>query len=682
MKSFHYKYRMRQKGVVAVLAVIFLFAVVIFALSQTLGISASNSTDNMLQANSESSLMLAESGLEWGKGKLTSAGNSTDGTACAAIGGASAALATGKRFTLAAAANGCDSLNTNCTTCSITSTGNVGTSSRTITQTFALQAIPGRAGQGTTPVSTVTMTLSNTDTSYSALGIFELGNLREANSKDSNCVSISGGATCTTGWNLDSLNGTGSKSVYSLGAVVDLPASAVTNYAASMYTNKAVLDSGRNFSMTGIAIPALSTTSPKGLGTYWNDTNGGGANPLGLTILKGSASTQTNNGAATTGTSSTCDSAAASGTGTAQTCTHWCWGYDASGNNGANMLVMGLASYTSALGNGATSITFGPWAVPLTPAVRFPYDIPTGLAASLGAQGDVESEIWYYNGNKPYLSGARFTGSIAKNVLAASFTATTTNLSSTLNVTAVASGFLYVGDTIVTGAGIPVGTKITAGPTAGGTGSYTLSAAATASASVPVTSTRTQLTVTAVDSGVISLGEAISGTGVTAGTTIVSLQNHTSGAGNYSLSTPQTVSSTTITSGATSSGATVTVYGATAPSEGTIIAVRNGTGIIKSKTHVHNVVGSAPPYTFTAVDDSGANNAPFTALNGAQICGGICALFDFNSSSPAGTDFTVTGTSGLGKWAAGFACVNNAGTPSKIVVNGLPIPGTWTESIK
>lgn len=59
----------------------------------------------------------------------------------------------------------------------------------------------------------------------------------------------------------------------------------------------------------------------------------------------------------------------------------------------------------------------------------------------------------------------------------------------------------------------------------------------------------TTLTVTAVTSGALRVGLALSGTGITAGTTITALGTGTGGAGTYTVSASQTVSSTTITAG-------------------------------------------------------------------------------------------------------------------------------------
>lgn len=57
----------------------------------------------------------------------------------------------------------------------------------------------------------------------------------------------------------------------------------------------------------------------------------------------------------------------------------------------------------------------------------------------------------------------------------------------------------------------------------------------------------TTLTVTAVTSGTIAVGQTISGTGISAGTTITGLGTGTGGTGTYTVSISQTASSTTIT---------------------------------------------------------------------------------------------------------------------------------------
>lgn len=57
----------------------------------------------------------------------------------------------------------------------------------------------------------------------------------------------------------------------------------------------------------------------------------------------------------------------------------------------------------------------------------------------------------------------------------------------------------------------------------------------------------TTMTVSEIDSGFIRVGQALTGTGVTAGTTITALDTGTGGIGKYTVSASQTVAETTIT---------------------------------------------------------------------------------------------------------------------------------------
>ena len=142
-----------------------------------------------------------------------------------------------------------------------------------------------------------------------------------------------------------------------------------------------------------------------------------------------------------------------------------------------------------------------------------------------------------------------------------------------LTVSAVASGTLAVGQT-VDGTGVTAGTYITAlGTGTGGAGTYTLSASQTVtsttlyagqSSNAVVTGTiaTTVLTVTALTSGRLRVGQTISGTSVTGGTTITALVTGKGGTGTYTVSASQTVTSTTIT-GTVASG-TITANQASA----------------------------------------------------------------------------------------------------------------------
>ena len=138
-------------------------------------------------------------------------------------------------------------------------------------------------------------------------------------------------------------------------------------------------------------------------------------------------------------------------------------------------------------------------------------------------------------------SSAIFTGSIS---------------TTTLTVTSVQSGTIAVGQAIF-GQGMAQNTVITAlGTGSGGTGTYTVSDSQTvasttinsvaAPAIVTGAISGTTLTVSAVTSGTLKIGQTIEGSGVTDGTIITEFGSGSGGAGTYTVSASQTVSSTTI----------------------------------------------------------------------------------------------------------------------------------------
>jgi hypothetical protein len=138
-------------------------------------------------------------------------------------------------------------------------------------------------------------------------------------------------------------------------------------------------------------------------------------------------------------------------------------------------------------------------------------------------------------------SAATFTGSIS---------------GTTLTVTSVLSGTIAVGQAIF-GQGVDQNTVITAlGSGSGGVGTYTVSDSQTV-ASTAINSTSapaivtasisgTTMTVSAVTSGTLKIGQTIEGAGVTDGTIIKAFGTGSGGAGTYTVSASQTVSSTTI----------------------------------------------------------------------------------------------------------------------------------------
>jgi hypothetical protein len=141
-------------------------------------------------------------------------------------------------------------------------------------------------------------------------------------------------------------------------------------------------------------------------------------------------------------------------------------------------------------------------------------------------------------------TGASVTGSIAA---AAATSVTGSIAANVLTVTAVGSGALVVGATL-SGTGVTTGTTIVSqlSGTPGGIGTYQVSTQETA-ASTTITATYGVLTVTAVGSGALVVGDVLSGSGVTAGTFITSFGTGTGGIGTYNVSASQTATSTTVT---------------------------------------------------------------------------------------------------------------------------------------
>lgn len=138
-------------------------------------------------------------------------------------------------------------------------------------------------------------------------------------------------------------------------------------------------------------------------------------------------------------------------------------------------------------------------------------------------------------------------GSVTASIAASTFSVTGSIADQVLTVTAVGSGTVVVGGTI-SGTGITTGTMVAAQltGTAGGVGTYAVSIPQTA-ASTTVSGAYGTMTVTAVGSGTLAVGDVLSGTSVTAGTYITALGTGTGGTGTYIVTPSGTTSSNTVT---------------------------------------------------------------------------------------------------------------------------------------
>lgn len=190
--------------------------------------------------------------------------------------------------------------------------------------------------------------------------------------------------------------------------------------------------------------------------------------------------------------------------------------------------------------------------------------IPKGFAMTLMASGD----YWVVNdgasealvGQKAYANfadgkvtfaatgsatqGASVTGAIAAST--GSFTGSITG--NILSITAVGSGVAVVGGTL-SGTNVATGTQIVSQLTGtpGGIGTYEVNIGEQSAASTTISETYGTMTVSAVGSGTLAVGDALAGSGVAAGTSITALGTGTGGTGTYIVNNNTVVGSTTIT---------------------------------------------------------------------------------------------------------------------------------------
>lgn len=143
---------------------------------------------------------------------------------------------------------------------------------------------------------------------------------------------------------------------------------------------------------------------------------------------------------------------------------------------------------------------------------------------------------------------ATASGSASSIAAATAISVTGSITGNVLTVTAVSTGTVVPG-AILTGSGVATGTQVTAqlSGTAGGIGTYSVNIPDQAVASTTIGGTYGILTVGGTVAGLFGIGNTLSGSGVTAGTTIWGLGTGTGGAGTYIVSPSQTASSTAIT---------------------------------------------------------------------------------------------------------------------------------------
>lgn len=174
--------------------------------------------------------------------------------------------------------------------------------------------------------------------------------------------------------------------------------------------------------------------------------------------------------------------------------------------------------------------------------------VPQGFMVTLYTAGDFYA--YFGNGANPgdvvyadETTGAAISGAGSPTSVTGSigFTGTASFAINVMTVvTQTAGSLIEVGDT-VTSAGVTGGTTITAllTGTPGAVGStYSLSTAPGTIATQAATTASTTLNVTVVGTGALSVGDVLSGTNITAGTTVAAFGTGTGGVGTYIVSVP------------------------------------------------------------------------------------------------------------------------------------------------
>jgi len=231
-------------------------------------------------------------------------------------------------------------------------------------------------------------------------------------------------------------------------------------------------------------------------------------------------------------------------------------------------------------------------------------------------------------------------------------------------------------------------TPLQAGESIGGRGRYTL----TGALAVPSANNRAWtiksnvLRVSACTICFLASGDALSG--LVSGRTISSqgalnnnfgLTEASGGIGRYTISGTATFVASAATLYAGTPG--TTLYLPSTSSQPTVTTppmrflVKTGTGVLVSGSTVTAV--SSPNAVTTAFTVSAA---PTTALDGASICGGICALFVPGAATT--TPFTLGGmTANFNEWASGFTCIKGVDIAPVIVNGATPLSARWTEVV-
>ena len=211
----------------------------------------------------------------------------------------------------------------------------------------------------------------------------------------------------------------------------------------------------------------------------------------------------------------------------------------------------GTGNYGGLLVGGQEFASFGDGVDPLNPA----YYLQNYMIGELATAGEYVINLPGPANVGDLLIYDTTTGFIDSTAPFALFTGTIST--TTLTVSAITAGQLAVGSVVSFSGAVP-NTIITAlGTGKGGVGTYTISQsqtvgtatamtapnALTAAASVTATVSGTTMTVSAVASGVLNIGQVIMGTGIPANTVITAYGSGVGGTGTYTINQSLTIAS-------------------------------------------------------------------------------------------------------------------------------------------
>lgn len=695
MKTVGYQPASHQRGIVSVLLVIIMVTVVAFVLVQTLVISGSTSSDDSRQLGRVGSLTLAESGLQGAAATLIASvngtGNGTDGfdsstNCCIAGSSCSGGLPSGSlvlggsdKFEYVSVTTLPDGCISGCYGCKVTARGKSGETTRTVQSIFKMSSMSFcKAGTDKdcsnqkAPPPVWWLTLPGLTTPPAGIGVFNLAAAGNVGCWSGGCL-----AAGDLRWQLSD----GSR-IFGLGNTVPQ-----TTAETSVYQR---LSANTDVAQTGALFQGVNGKAPTVVGAY-SDIN----------TTKGNGTTGSTTDGASPGSAAS-----------------WC--YRDGSTPAGDTLVLGYsahASGTSATGQlKAGEVSFN--TIPLDYIAKSPN--PSNKAAA----NTVSSELWYKH-NWPYSYGTRIRGAIRNGQpVEGTITVDFSNNAGfcVLNDPSGIVASLQVGDKISTASdqdwfanksATAIITQIikSYADCSGKTYVLTYPVAKSSANNVAITASL----ITYIDRELVVeqfIGGApiayngsdpvlVGVAGITNTPKIISYKEKlpdqavpTPGdKGVYLLdSSPRFLINGTLSAKDVASGTPMLIGGAFAsagntvvsvpkitkaaelPTVGTIVAVRLGNALGMGAFQAGTKVTAVDPWNKTFTVDKPIP----TALVGAEICGGTCALFDHSTTT---TGFRLASSalpSGTDSWVAGFTCLDSAGTPTSLNA-AISMGRTWSE---